>query len=115
MTTGTSRPRAGGWSRPEPAAGSAGPPPPGAATPAAASAAPRSPVPAIRRRAETPSIIPATDPRPPSVRIERISDQIAILLMRWVPGGAYAGPARVRGSDLDIVTPHFVVWLRHLP
>jgi hypothetical protein len=52
---------------------------------------------------------PGQGPSPPSHRIEKISDQIAILLIRCVCGGAYEGPARVAGSDLDIVSPRFAV------
>src|SRR5262249_54157489 len=46
--------------------------------------------------------IPATDPNPPSVRIDRASDQIAILLMRSAAGGPYSR-ARVTVSVLDMV------------
>src|SRR4249919_1256321 len=70
--------------------------------PAAARPRPRSPVPAILRRAAAPSQIPATDPSPPSVRIARTSDQIAILLVRSAAGGPYAG-AWVAVSGLDMV------------
>src|SRR6266567_4580565 len=72
--------------------------------PASASPAPRSPVSAIRRLAENPSAIPARAPSPPSQTIDRISDQIAVRLVRCVPGGAYEGPARaVVCSGLDMV------------
>src|SRR4249919_1854407 len=70
--------------------------------PAAARPRPRSPVPAILRRAAAPSQIPATDPSPPSVRIARTSDQIAILLVRSAAGGPYAG-ARAAVSGLDML------------
>src|SRR5215467_13848197 len=70
--------------------------------PATARPRPRSPVSATLRRAATPSQIPATDPSPPSVRIDRTSDQIAILLMRPAVDCPYSG-ARVAVSGLDMV------------
>src|SRR5215471_1717199 len=70
--------------------------------PATARPWPRSPVSATLRRAVAPSQIPATDPSPPSVRIDRTSDQTAILLMRSAVGGPYSG-ARVAVSVLDMV------------
>src|SRR6266516_1893954 len=70
--------------------------------PAAARPRPRSPVSATLRRAAAPSQIPATDPSPPSVRIDRTSDQIAILFVRSAVGGPYSG-ARVAVSGLDMV------------
>src|SRR5262245_65062375 len=70
--------------------------------PATARSRPRSPVSATLRRAPTPSQIPATDPSPPSVRIDRTSDQMAILLMRPAVGVPYSG-ARAAVSGLDMV------------
>src|SRR5215468_5390031 len=70
--------------------------------PATARPRPRSPVAATLRRAAAPSQIPATDPSPPSVRIDRTSDQMAILLMRSAVGVPYSG-ARVAVSGLDMV------------
>src|SRR5262249_55956328 len=70
--------------------------------PASARPRPRSPVSATRRRAAAPSQIPAIDPSPPSVRIDRTSDQIAILLMRSAVGGLFPD-AWVAVSGLDMV------------
>src|SRR5215469_2483060 len=70
--------------------------------PAAARPRPRSPVSAILRRAAAPSQIPAIDPSPPSVRIDRTRDQIAILLRRLAVGDPYSG-ARVAVSCVDMV------------
>src|SRR5215470_10536943 len=70
--------------------------------PAAARRSPRSPVLAILRRAAAPSQIPAIDPSPPSVRIARTSDQIAILFVRPAVGGPYSG-AWLAVSGLDML------------
>src|SRR6516162_5808433 len=70
--------------------------------PAVARPWPRSPVSAILRRAAAPSQIPAIDPSPPRVRIDRISDQIAILLMRSAVGVPYPG-AQVAVSFVNMM------------